>query len=246
MRELESYVDANYGVNFKSKQSYYDLFALAGISWKKSQKRNPRLDSKLVEQKKKEITKFIKEWQAKTTTGALTVFMLDECHLLWGDACGYVWGKTNTRVEVPMTNQRERQTYFGALDYGKKEFLVQGYPTANSENTVKFLKYLRSQRPDQQIAVIWDGASYHKSKELQEYLESVNGGLEKSQWQVTCILFAPNAPEQNPVEDIWLQAKNFIRKYYHLSKSFSLLKKLFELTTNHQIFDFPKLYEYES
>ena len=55
LRELESYVDANYGVNFKSKQSYYDLFALAGISWKKSQKRNPRLDSKLVEQKKKKL-----------------------------------------------------------------------------------------------------------------------------------------------------------------------------------------------
>ena len=29
--------------------------------------------------------------------------MLDECHLLWGDLCGYVWGKSARRVEVEMT-----------------------------------------------------------------------------------------------------------------------------------------------
>jgi len=27
---------------------------------------------------------------------------------------------------------------------------------------------------------------------------------EKSEWLIRCELFAPNAPEQNPVEDIWL------------------------------------------
>ena len=43
--------------------------------------------------------------------------MSDECHLVWGDTCGYVWGKTQERIEVPMTNERERQTYYGALDY---------------------------------------------------------------------------------------------------------------------------------
>jgi len=46
--------------------------------------------------------------------------MIDECHLLWGDVCGYVWGKTKIRIEVSMTNQRERQTYFGALNYQTK------------------------------------------------------------------------------------------------------------------------------
>jgi hypothetical protein len=35
--------------------------------------------------------------------------MSDECHLVWGDTCGYVWGKTKERIEVAMTNERERQ-----------------------------------------------------------------------------------------------------------------------------------------
>ncbi len=244
LAELELYISENHGVSFKSKQSYYDLFTLAGISWKKSQKKNPKKDPKLVELKKKEITDFLKESSADIAAGTLTVFIIDECHLLWGDTCGYIWGKTNIRIEIPMTNERERQTYFGALDYGKKEFLVQGYPTANSESTVEFLKYLRSQRPNQRIAVIWDGASYHKYAEFKKYLESINEGLKKSDWLITCILFAPNAPEQNPVEDIWLQAKNFVREYYHLCRSFAVVKKLFTFFTHHQIFDFPKLNEY--
>ena len=61
---------------------------------------------------------------------------------------------------------------------------------------------------------------------------------------ITCILFAPNAPEQNPVEDIWLQAKNFIRRYYHLCKDFKAVKILFEFFTDRQKVDFLKLHTY--
>ncbi len=71
--------------------------------------------------------------------------------------------------------------------------------------------------------MLWDGASYHKYGEFKKYLKSINEGLEKSDWLITCILFAPNAPEQNPVEDIWLQAQNFVRKYYHLCKCFAIV-----------------------
>ena len=41
------------------------------------------------------------------------------------------------------------------------------------------------------------------------------------------ILFAPNAPEQNPVEDIWLQAKNLLRKFAYRCNFFTILKRLF-------------------
>lgn len=100
--------------------------------------------------------------------------LLDECHLLWGDACGYVWGKTKMRIMVPITNERDKQTYFGALDYRSKRFVVQAYSKANSENTVAFLKYLQSLYPGMRLGIIWDGASYHKSQELKAYLATVN------------------------------------------------------------------------
>lgn len=93
--------------------------------------------------------------------------------------------------------------------------------------------------------LIWDGASYHRGKEFQEYLKSVNQNLSEDEWLVTCLRFAPNAPEQNPVEDVWLQTKRFIREFYCFCSSFSALKALFELVSHHQFFDFPKLHLYD-
>jgi putative transposase len=55
------------------------------------------------------------------------------------------------------------------------------------------------------------------------------------------IRFAPNDPQQNPVEDVWLQAKRFIREFYRLCKSFCAAKALFEFATHCQIFKFPKV-----
>lgn len=96
-----------------------------------------------------------------------------------GDVCGYVWGKTKIRVEVFMTNQKERQTYFGALNYQTK--LVREYGTGNSENTVLFIKYLQSLNIGARILILWDGASYHKYGEMRDYLSLVNQDLEISE-----------------------------------------------------------------
>ena len=57
LEKLRAFVEENYGFLYKSKQSYYDLFAQAGISWKKSQKRNPKKDSLKVEEKQAAIKK---------------------------------------------------------------------------------------------------------------------------------------------------------------------------------------------
>ena len=71
------------------------------------------------------------------------------------------------------------------------------------------LKYLQAQYPQSRIALIWDGASYHRSKEVKNYLNSINQGLEPRKWKITCIRFAPNAPEQNPIEDVWRECQTF-------------------------------------
>lgn len=172
------------------------------------------------------------------------MFFQDECHLLWGDICGYVWGKTNQRIEVPIGNQRSKQTYYGAVNVATGRCLIQAYPAGNSANTIAFVNYLVSQCPQSRIALIWDGASYHRSGEVKDQLTALNGGLEPSDWKVTCLRFAPNDPKQNPIEDVWLQAKRFVRECYHLCQTFDAVRCLFELVTHCQIFDFPKLFTY--
>jgi hypothetical protein len=35
--------------------------------------------------------------------GLLRVLLLDECHLLWGDSIGYVWGRTDQEISIPIS-----------------------------------------------------------------------------------------------------------------------------------------------
>jgi transposase len=51
LSELQEYLEDNFDVVFKSNQSYYDLFKQANISWKKTQKNNPRKDPEIVAKK---------------------------------------------------------------------------------------------------------------------------------------------------------------------------------------------------
>jgi len=127
---------------------------------------------------------------------------------------------------VAITNEKDRQTYFGALNYQSKQFHVQSYPYGDEKSTVKFIKYLPNKYKERRIIWIWDGASYHKYGENRDFLSSVNRDKEPKEWSITCILFAPNSPQQNPVEDIWLPAKNFLRKYWYLCRSFKIIKFL--------------------
>ncbi|WP_414623392.1 transposase [Calothrix sp. CCY 0018] len=97
---------------------------------------------------------------------------------------------------------------------GYQEFLIKPYEKGDTSNAIAFVEYLISQYPKSRIALIWDGASYHRSHEFKAHLNNINQGLNEDEWKVTCIRFAPNDPTQNPVEDIWLYAKNFIREFF--------------------------------
>jgi putative transposase len=55
LSELQAYIEEQYGVVFDSKQSDYTLFEQAGIRWKKTQRRNPRVNPILVEKKQELI-----------------------------------------------------------------------------------------------------------------------------------------------------------------------------------------------
>jgi len=169
LNELEFYIAETFDVVFASRTSYYELFHAAGINWKKTQGYHPKKDPQQVEARRQEITAWLEARREPIESGKLIVLFVDECHLLWGDVCGYVWGKSHIRIEVPIENERERQTYFGALNYRTNEFLIKSFPTANSDTTIEFMTYLQAQYPDSQIVIFWDGASYHRSHAVQNF-----------------------------------------------------------------------------
>lgn len=244
VEELRDYLEVQYQVVYKSKQSYYDLLHAAHISWKKNTAKNPKHNAKQVETRRQEINALLASRQAEIEAGELVVLLEDECHLLWGDTIGYIWGRTNERILVPIKNIRDRQTYYGAMNLVSHTFHVCPFPKGNSVYTVQYVQYLQRQYPHAKLLLIWDGAKYHQYAEMQAYLQQVNAGLSPHEWKVTCELFAPNAPEQNPVEDIWLKGKNFLRKYFYKHKTFAQVKSAFLKFLQTTTFDFPKLSKY--
>ena len=234
-------MEEKYQVVYKSKESYYKLLKKCGLSWKRSEKVNPKRNEDLVEHKRQEIQEILEQRREEIDSGKLAVLIADECHLLWGDTTGYVWGKRNERVEVPIVNLQSRQTYYGAVDDFSGEFFLKAYLSGNGSYTVSFLKELRELRGETKRLLIWDGATYHKGEEMQEYLNEVNAGLDEKDWGISCVVLAPHAPDQNPVEDIWLKGKTFLRRHFYENKTFAQVKDSFFNFLNGQIFDFPKL-----
>ena len=138
--------------------------------------------------------------------------------------CGV--GETKKRESRFKTSNKDKPIY-GALNLYHRDFVLMPHDGGNSKNTVAFIKHLQNINPDKKLILIWDGASYHRSEEVRAYLNQVNEDLEEKNWKITCLLFAPNAPEQNPVEDVWLRGKNFLRKHFYKNKTFRQVKKCF-------------------
>ena len=57
-----------------------------------------------------------------------------------------------------MTNEREHQTYYGAVNLSTGQCLVQPYARGNGEMTDEYYNYLIRQLPEVLIDMIWDGS----------------------------------------------------------------------------------------
>ena len=145
-------------------------------------------------------------------------------------------------MTVPVVNERERKTFYGAVNYYAKEVVAREHDAGNSENTVDFVRRLRIRSQHENILLIWDGASYHKDGRMREYLGKVNA----DEMRVYCMLFAPHAPEQNPMEDIWNISKKHIRTLFASLETFPDILREFKNFITGSKFDFPKLSLYGS
>jgi hypothetical protein len=128
---------------------------------------------------------------------------------------------------MPMTNERQRQTYSGAINLLTREVQLQERGTGDGENTVVYLQWCQSRYPGKQLLFLWDGARYQRSAELQEFLARENAGLREEDGKVPCLLFAPNAPEQHPTEALWLKGKTHLRKQVSVNKPFAAVNQCF-------------------
>ncbi len=81
-----------------------------------------------------------------------------------------VFWEKEKRETIKIENERDRQTYYGALNIKTKEFIILPYNSGNGENTVAFVNELKKRHPQEKLMLIWDGASYHRGEKMRELL----------------------------------------------------------------------------
>lgn len=225
---LVTFIQTTYDIEFKSRQSYYELFAAAGVTWKRAQSQNPGKNPERIAAKKKDIEAILLKYWDRIMHGEMVVYFVDESHLLGDTTVGYGWAPSDQRITVLVKNDHDRQTYFGALNMITGEFVLAEYPVANGDTTVAFMHKLRNKHAGKQLLVLWDNVSYHHQGDMKEFLADVNAFLEPDAWNVTSIRFAPYASEQNPIEHVWQIGKQYVRKLVRSLHTFSDIKEVFE------------------
>lgn len=145
-----------------------------------------------------------------------------------------------------MLNERQRQTYYGSVDVVSAEFYLQAYPKGNSTYMVEYLKYLVSLHPKSKLLLIWDKASYHTSKKVREFLTQINGDVPEAERKIQIEWLPTASPQLNPVEDIWLKGKTFLRRNSLEFNTFAQVKNAFVEHLNTADLFFNKLLSFGS
>jgi len=113
---------------------------------------------------------------------------------------------------VPIVNERLRRSYFGALNVMTGRVIVESYDNAKGRSFVCFLTRLLRSNRGRKIVVFLDGAGAHRCTLVKEFLAKINRGKTGLGARLLLVRLAPNAPEENPIEDVWLQGKTHIRQ----------------------------------
>jgi len=152
-----------------------------------------------------------------------------------------VWYQKGEEPVIEAKRKGESQNFYGALNMKSGECSAMAADRQNSETTIKFLNKLLKIYKNKKIFLIWDGASWHKSKEIRQFLSKINKGKAR----LELFLFPPYSPELNPQEHVWKALRQNIT-HNRIEKDFSVLIKdclKFLNKTNFGSIKFEKLFK---
>lgn len=204
---LKKYVEAKFGTVYESDRSYHFLLKFSNLSFKYPDTFDRRRDDGKIEERITEIREEIKPF---LTDPAWEVFASDEVRIELEALTRRAWLKRGKRTIVKVNRKREYQNYIGLLN--QKSFTCHLYevPWQNQEEVITAFAEFKTEYPEKRICIVWDNAGFHKGKLIRREL-SKGGALENFH----LINFPPYAPDKNPIEHVWNDAKGAIANIQH-------------------------------
>jgi len=216
--KLKNYVQARFGVVYESDVSYHFLLRFSGLTIKYPDKLSPRRNDKLIVKRIKEIKKEIKPMLKDP---GWVVLASDETRLQLEAEIRRAWLVKGKRTIVKTERSDEHQNYLGFLDQKSGSCTVYPIKRGNQTETIKVLKQVMKKNPGKQVCVIWDNAKWHNGAVLRAELAK-----QKQLKNLYLIHFPPYAPDHNPIEHVWEDAKGAISN--RGGSKFETIKQEFE------------------
>lgn len=192
-------IEREYKVKYKSKTSVYLLFKQAKFTYHKPGRVYEKRNEQEVKEWRKETKIKVKQALEQPQT---VILVEDEMNLSTQTTFQKIWLPQGEYPRIEISNKKENRSIYGFLNIrnGKEHAFKTDWQ--NMYITYDVLGKLREIYPDQKILLIWDKAPWHKGAKAQEFITQ-DGNIDT-------IDFPRAAPEENPQEHVWKNARNQI------------------------------------
>lgn len=127
-----------------------------------------------------------------------------------------VWYFKGQEPLIEAKRKGRSQSFYGALNLRTGKETAIKVKRQNGKMSIEFLKKLAEIYLGQHILLLWDNASWHKSKLIKSFLKTTD--------QFTLMNFPPYTPELNPQEQIWKALRQNVT-HNRFEKDFDVLIK---------------------
>lgn len=136
------------------------------------------------------------------------IYFADTTHPQHNSMPSYGWILRGETVELKTNAARQRLNLQGAVDIQRMDVIVNESDKINADSMISFLKKIENKNPEsKKIYVIVDNASYHRAKNVKEYLNVS---------RVRLVFLPPYSPNLNLIERLWkfFHKKVLYNQYY--------------------------------
>jgi transposase len=204
--DVQRILATEFGVR-RSLPAIYHLLHRLGYSYLRPRPRHRRADPQAQEAFKCVLPERLQALREAYPDKQLRVYFQDESRFGQQGTTTNVWARRGSRPTAVRQTEYQYLWVLGAVcaETGHAEGLLS--PRLNTQIVNLFLdQFSQALGPDEHAAMIWDGAGYHLSGQLQVPAN------------VTIIQLPPYSPELNPIENLWHYLKSHFwsnRAYYN-------------------------------
>jgi transposase len=151
----------------------------------------------------------------------------DEASLYLQATWKVVWSPTGQTPVVRLDPSRKSTHFYGALNLTTGSATVLRSPVMHGEVSALFLQKLLMAYPDKPILLFWDRAPWHRGVAIQQLLADTP--------RLQIVFFPPGAPDLNPQEHVWKDARSAV-SHNHAFTKLDALADSFEHYLTHTAF----------